>query len=416
MRGVIMETKNGRAVLLTKGGGFVNIKDKGYSIGDKVNITTNMGPLCAMAASLFIVCAGIGSYFVPAGYVSVDINPSLMMTLNPYNRVIDIQTFNDDARILLSKTDIKGRGAEESVEMLIKASEEIGYINDNNRDVILEVVPGMIRPDMERINHPNIEITNETADRETLRMSQNIGVSMAKVKAIEEYTEKNGGDIRSNAVKFNDKSAKEMRAIMRGDSYLPDIKPPEIPPPNPMPKEYAPKPPRPQINGVRDIKPHYNINSSTTPVIEQRSEKTIPDNQPPKNDYRPPENALTQTENKIPPLPPVLNEPQIWNIEPINNPIKIDEKPQDDNILPNKAINKPMHEVQPIHKEKNPQEKTPTQGDSKPEIPNSVEPVNIDNSFINSHPVKEEKPQDETLEQNKSNRENSDNRKSKRSR
>lgn len=218
MRGVIMEIKNGRAVLLTKGGEFVNVKNKGYSVGDKVNIASNTGRLCAMAASLLVACAGIGSYFVPAGYVSVDINPSLMMTLNPYNRVIDVQTFNDDARILLSKIDIKGKGAEESVEILIKASEEIGYINDNNRDVILEIVPGMIKPNMERIHHPNIELTNETADRETLRMAQNIGVSMAKVKAIEEYTEKNGGDMRSNAAKFNDKSAKEMRAITHADS------------------------------------------------------------------------------------------------------------------------------------------------------------------------------------------------------
>lgn len=335
-----METKNGRAVLLTKGGEFVNIKNKGYSAGDKINITSNTGRLCAMAASLLVVCAGIGSYFVPAGYVSVDINPSLMMTLNPYNRVIDVQTFNDDARILLSRTDIKGRGAEESVEMLIKASEEIGYINDNNRDVILEVVPGMIKPDMERIHHPNIELTNETADRETLRMAQNIGVSMAKVKAIEEYTEKNGGDIRSNAVKFNDKSAKEMRTIMLDSGHLPNNKMHEIPPQSSAPKEFkdAPKP-------QTQIKPPHNTN--IFPVIEQRSEKPIHDNKPPENDYRPSENVHTQTENNIPQPPPVLNNPPVLNTEPVNNPIKTEQNPQGDKILPNKEINEPVKKEKP---------------------------------------------------------------------
>lgn len=229
MRGVIMETKNGRAVLLTKGGGFMNIRDKGYSIGDKVNITPNTGRLCATAASIIVVCAGIGSHFVPAGYVSVDINPSLMLTLNPYNRVINVQSFNDDARVLLSRTDIDGKSAEKSVEMLIKASEEIGYINDDNRDVLLEVVPGMIKPNMEKIQHNNIELTNEIADREILRISQDIGVSIAKAKAIEEYTEKNGGDIHSNAVKFNNKSAKEMRDIISDNSHLSDKKTPKTP-------------------------------------------------------------------------------------------------------------------------------------------------------------------------------------------
>ena len=229
MRGVIMETKNGRAVLLTKDGEFVNIKNKGYSIGDKVNITSNTGRLCAMAASLVIVCAGMGSYFVPAGYVSVDINPSLMMTLNLYNRVIDVKTFNDDAQVLLNGTNIKGKGAEESVEMLIKASEEIGYINDNNRDVILDVVPGIKKPNMDGIKHENIEITIETADRKTLRTAQDMGVSIAKAKAIEEYTEKNGGDVRSNAAKFNDKSVKEIRNIIIDGGKSSDVKPSDTP-------------------------------------------------------------------------------------------------------------------------------------------------------------------------------------------
>ncbi len=388
-----METKNGRAVLLTKGGNFVNIRDKGYSIGDKVNIYPNTGRLCAMAASL-VVCAGIGSYFMPMGYVSVDINPSLMMTLNVYNRVIDVQTFNDDARVLLNKTNIRGRGAEESVEMLIKASEEIGYINDDNRDVILEVVPGMIRPDMDRIRHGNIEITKETADRETLRMAQDIGVSMAKVKAIEEYTEKNGGDIRSNAVKFNDKSAKEMRNIMRNNGHFIDKNMPDT-----MPKDYKDAP-KPQTQGVSDIKPPHNTKTNVFPIIEQRSEKSVSDNKPPKNDYKTPENAHTQTGNKIPELP------SIWNAEPVNNQIKTEEKPQSGNTVPNK-VKEPAPEVQHVHKEQKPQDKIPTQGDGKFEFSKPVEPAQPDNPSVNRQPVKEEKPHDEALEQNKPNREDS---------
>lgn len=352
-----METKNGRAVLLTKGGEFVNVKNKGYSVGDKVNIILNTGRLCAMAASLLVACAGIGSYFIPTGYVSVDINPSLMMTLNPYNRVIDVQTFNDDARILLSKTDIKGKGAEESIEILIKASEEIGYINDNNRDVILEIVPGMIKPNMERIHHPNIELTNETADRETLRMAQDIGVSMAKVKAIEEYTEKNGGDIRSNAAKFNDKSAKEVRAIMR-ESHLSDKKQPEMPLQDfimPQEPKNAAKPPKPQTNGVSDAKTSYHIKTNLFPVIEQETEKNIPDNQPSRNDYRPPEIPLGM-EHPSPEMPPVQKE----------------------------------QEFQPAQTEPKPQDRTPFQGGGNPD----KEPVHKDNvPPVNQNLPKDEKPQ-----------------------
>ena len=218
MRGVITETKNGRAVLLTRGGGFVNIKDKNYSVGDKVNITPHTGRICAMAAGFAAICVGLGSYFTPAGYLSVDINPSLMMTVNVYDRVIDVKSLNDDARVLLDKADIKGKSAKNSLEMLIKASEEIGYINENNREVILEVVPRITRPRVKNLRYDSVNITKEVSDMDTFRVAEDMGVSVAKAKAIEEYTAKKGGDMRSNAVKFNDKSVKEIQTILRDDS------------------------------------------------------------------------------------------------------------------------------------------------------------------------------------------------------
>lgn len=408
MRGIIMETKNGRAVLLTKGGEFVDVKNKGYSVGDKVNITSSTGRLCAMAASLVIVCAGIGSYFVPAGYVSIDINPSLMMTLNMYNRVIDVTSFNDDARALLSKTDIKGKSAEESVEMLINSSEEIGYINDNNRDVILEVVPGIRKPNMDGIKHRNIEITNEIADRETLRISQNIGVSIAKVKAIEEYTEKNGGDMRSNAAKFNDKSVKEIRNIMLDNNYLSDKKPSDAPKPQERRNENISEPPKP----LENYKPPYNINNNSFSVGEPKHKENIlpPANQMPKNEYRPPENIPIQGENKPQGNPHVYSEHPHWDIKQLNPALPIEPKPQenvpaqDNNILQNKPLqtNEPEKEkqpadVKPMHTEPKPQDNISNQGGSKPQNETSKpsEPKWEDNKpSDNGQQMMEQKPQD----------------------
>ncbi len=270
MRGVIMEIKNGRAVLLTKGGEFVNIRNKNYSVGDKVNISLNAGRLCAMAASLVIVCAGVSSYFTPAGYVSVDINPSLIMTVNVYNRVIDVKSLNDDARVLLNKTDIKGKSAADSVEMLIKTSEDIGYINDNNQSVILDVVSGIVKPNIENVKYNNIDITKETADMETLRIAQNIGVSVAKAKALEEYTEKNGGDMSSNAAKFNDKSVKEIRKIILDNGDLSDKKADDMPLQNPKPQGDNVSPGKPQQAGGQK-------SEVTAPSDKQQKEKQKPD-------------------------------------------------------------------------------------------------------------------------------------------
>lgn len=65
------------------------------------------------------------------------------------------------------------------------------------------------------LNRKSLEIS----DKETLSIAKNIGVSIAKAKAIEEYTEKNGGDIFSNAKKFNDTSVKQIRSIMAENTH-----------------------------------------------------------------------------------------------------------------------------------------------------------------------------------------------------
>ena len=388
MRGVIMETKNGRAVLLTKGGEFVNVKDKNYSVGEKVNITLNTGRLCAMAASLVIVCAGIGSYFVPAGYVSVDINPSLMMTVNIYNRVIDVKSLNDDARVLLNKVNIKGKSAEDSVEMLIKTSEKIGYINDNNRSVILDVVSGITKPNIENVQYHNIDITKETANMETFRTAQDIGVSIAKAKALEEYTARNGGDIHSNAAMFNDKSVKEIRSIMLDNSNLSDKKSDDMPLQNTKPQEIKPNnistPPKPQEN----YRPPYNINNNSFPIGEPKREENIPPaNQPSQNEYKPPE------------LPPV------WDITPINNqPPQPEQKPHGNNISQSKpqptgehSQQNPPVDTKPIQTAQKPQESTSVQSDSNPPggISEPSESVRGDDKPSGgSQQITEQKPQD----------------------
>lgn len=89
MRGVVMSVKGRYAVLLTRDGDFVKIKNKNYSAGDKISVSQSTGRVLAAAASFLVICGGIGSYFTPAGYVSVDINPSLLMTVNIYDRVIN---------------------------------------------------------------------------------------------------------------------------------------------------------------------------------------------------------------------------------------------------------------------------------------------------------------------------------------
>ena len=125
MSGVIVSVKGRYAVLLTKNSDFIKVKNKNYSVGDEVKIPQYKGQILAAAASFIVVCGGISSYFVPAKY-SEDINPSVMMTINIYNRVINTKPLNDDAEILLSNR-CKRYECVGQYGRTYKKSEEIGY-------------------------------------------------------------------------------------------------------------------------------------------------------------------------------------------------------------------------------------------------------------------------------------------------
>ena len=66
MSGVIVPVKGRYAVLLTKNSDFIKVKNKNYSVGDKVKIPQYKGQILAAATSFIVVCGGISSYFVPA--------------------------------------------------------------------------------------------------------------------------------------------------------------------------------------------------------------------------------------------------------------------------------------------------------------------------------------------------------------
>ena len=212
-----MSVKGKYAVLLTKDSKFVKIKNKGYNIGDKLNIHSNAGRFCAAAAGFLVICGGMGSYFAPAGYMSVDINPSVMMTLNIYDRVIDIKPLNSDAEDLIEMADVKWKDVDDTVDILVEKSKEVGYLNENNNDVIIELVSNFGSINISDKRYADVEVVIEYADKNELNKAQSLGISMAKVKAIEEYTKINGGKVEENTEKLWDKSVKEIRRAVNNE-------------------------------------------------------------------------------------------------------------------------------------------------------------------------------------------------------
>lgn len=69
---------------------------------------------------------------VVASTVTIDINPSILITLDENDHVIQVQSLNDDGDVLFDKDiDYQGLSIDEFVDLLIDSLEEKGYILDS---------------------------------------------------------------------------------------------------------------------------------------------------------------------------------------------------------------------------------------------------------------------------------------------
>ena len=64
------------------------------------------------AAMLCMVCllfgaGGVYAYFTPTAIISIDINPSIELSVNRFDRVIDVRAFNDDGAVLAQQLSVQ---------------------------------------------------------------------------------------------------------------------------------------------------------------------------------------------------------------------------------------------------------------------------------------------------------------------
>lgn len=73
----------------------------------------------ACACMLFVLIGGRWLFFTPTAKISIDINPSIELSINRLDRVIFVDGFNEDGRELTSTLDIKYKNYAEAVEQIL---------------------------------------------------------------------------------------------------------------------------------------------------------------------------------------------------------------------------------------------------------------------------------------------------------
>jgi len=93
-------------------------------------------PASAAAAVLLFTIGGYAYYKTPVNFVSLDINPSVEIGLNTFDKVVSVEAANEDGEALIEQTDVSNLSAQEAIEALVQEAEEQGYVSEDGSTVV----------------------------------------------------------------------------------------------------------------------------------------------------------------------------------------------------------------------------------------------------------------------------------------
>jgi len=99
------------------------------------------GRRLVFAAASLLLCAGLFGagwwYFsTPVTSLYVDINPSLVLQLDRRNSVAAVQYLNDDARGLIEESALRGKTADQAVDLILAAASQAGYLSNSGTSYV----------------------------------------------------------------------------------------------------------------------------------------------------------------------------------------------------------------------------------------------------------------------------------------
>ncbi len=171
-------------------------------------------PLLACLA--LVILAGGWAWFSPSATISVDINPSLELWLNRFDKVVQVVGWNEDGRELASSLDLKYMDYEQALEEIM-ASEKVSSLLADDGVLSLAVVGdnekqcGRLLTGLQQCTAGQGNAYCYSADEEELEAAHSLGLSYGKYRVYLELLEL-GSDISPREV--NGMSMRELRDMM----------------------------------------------------------------------------------------------------------------------------------------------------------------------------------------------------------
>lgn len=103
-----------RAFLREKTGNYTAPEPRRRSGGFR-----RLAPALACVALLVVGLSGYQAYFTPTSAISIDINPSVELEINRFDRVITVEGLNDDGTALAAELNVRFLSYDDALEQII---------------------------------------------------------------------------------------------------------------------------------------------------------------------------------------------------------------------------------------------------------------------------------------------------------
>lgn len=116
--------------LKSKTRAFIAKKTHGHTVRKALNYRRIL-PAAAACCLALVLFAGIGLYFTPTARIAIDINPSIELGINRFDKVVSVNALNDDGKKLAESLDIKFAGYDEALQKILDNKSVEAMLSDN---------------------------------------------------------------------------------------------------------------------------------------------------------------------------------------------------------------------------------------------------------------------------------------------
>lgn len=166
-----------------------------------------------------LVIGSIGGYqfyYTPVYAISIDINPSIELGINRFDKVVDVTGYNDDGTTLAESVDVKNMNYTDALQALLGTETVRGY-TDNGADVVVAVSGDDEQKTSEMVtavqgcHNGNMNLYCYGSDSETVQEAHDHDLSLGKYRA---YLELKEYDPNISADDIRNMSMREIRDLI----------------------------------------------------------------------------------------------------------------------------------------------------------------------------------------------------------